>query len=130
MHASVTMNFQRMGDRNTAPGLLFWVKSPEEFYVFLVSPIGYFTVQRKMSHRYLWPVNWQKSDAIKGGEGVDNVLRVATKGNQGTVYINGKQVATFSGQPPAGGSQIGLGASSGAKAQNVVAFSNLEVVQP
>ncbi len=130
MDASVTMNFQKMGDGTMAPGILFWVKSAEEYYAFMVAPSGYFAVQRKVPDRYLWPVNWQKSDTIKSGEGVDNILRVVTKGTQGTVYINGQQVATFSGQPPAGGSQIGLGASSGAKAQNVVALSNLTVVQP
>jgi hypothetical protein len=130
MDATVTLAFQKMGDANTAPGLLFWVKSDDEFYVFLVAPSGYFAVQRKVAGRYMWPVNWQQSPAIKKGEGMDNVMRVVTKGTQGTLYINGQQVATFSGQPPAGGSQIGLGASSGEKAKNVVAFSDLKVVQP
>lgn len=130
MDASVTMNFQKIGDGDPASGLLFWVKSAGEYYGFVISPKGVFAVYRAVAGRYLWPVNWQQSDAIKKGEGVDNVLRVVSKGTQGTVYINGQQVATFSGQPPAGGSQFGLGASSGVKGQNVVAFSNLKVMQP
>jgi hypothetical protein len=129
LDASVTMNFQKIGSEN-ASGLLFWVKSPGEYYAFVISPKGVFAVYRSVADRYLWPVNWQPSEAIKKGEGVDNVLRVVTKGAQGTVYINGQQVATFSGQPPAGGSQFGLLGSSGEKAQNVVAFSNLKVLQP
>ena len=53
-----------------------------------------------------------------------------TKGNQATIYINGKEVISFSGQPPEGGSLIGFKAGSGPGAPNSVAFSNFQVVQP
>jgi hypothetical protein len=131
MDASVTLNFQKVAADNHAAGLLFWVNSATEYYGFEVVPNGSFGVIRSVAGgRYLTPVPWQLSDAIKKGEGVDNVLRVVTKGTQATVYINGQQVATFSGQPPTGGSQIGLGGSSGDTAPNVVAFSNLTVMEP
>ncbi len=131
MDASVTMNFQKVGAENLASGFLFWVNSATEYYGLEVAPNGSFGVLRSVAGgRYLMPVPWQQSDAIKKGEGVDNVLRVVTKGTQGTVYINGQQVAILPGQPPVGGSQIGLGGSSGDKAPNVVAFSNLTVAEP
>ena len=128
---SVTVNFQKVGDETRVPGLLFWVNSPTEYYGLMVGPRGRFGVLRSVAGgRYLMPVPWQDSDAIKKGEGADNVLRVVTKGTQGTAYINGQKVAIFSGQPPVGGTQIGLGGSSGETASNVVAFSNLTVTEP
>jgi hypothetical protein len=131
MDASVTMNFQKVAAAAHAAGLLFWVNSPTEYYGLTVSSEGNFAVLRHVAAgRYLFPVTWQPSDAFKKGEGVDNVLRVVTKGTQATVYINGQQVATLAGQPPAGGSQIGLQVSSGDKAPNVVGFSNLTVTEP
>ncbi len=131
MDANVTVNFQKVAADTYAAGFLFWVNSPTEYYGLEVTPKGTFGVLRSVAGgRYLTPVPWQQSDAIKKGEGVDNVLRVVTKGNQATVYINGRQVGVLSGQPPAGGSQIGIGASSPDTAQNVVAFSNLTVTEP
>jgi len=56
-------------------------------------------------------------------------LRVVTKGRQATAYINDKEVATFSGQPPPGGGCIGLYGQSG-KSQNIWQFSNLKVTSP
>jgi len=131
MDASITMNFQKGAGEDRASGFLFWVNSATEYYALMLSPNGMVGVLRSVAGgRVLMPAPWQQSDAIKKGEGVDNVLRVVTKGTQGTAYINGRQVAVFSGQPPAGGSQIGLKASSGDTAANVVAFSNFKVVQP
>jgi len=131
MDVSVTMNYQKVGADQYASGPVFWVNNDTEYYYFVVSPSGLFAVLRYVAGgRVLVPVAWQASDAVKKGEGSDNVLRAVTKGTQGTVYINGQQVGTFTGQPPAGGSQIGLRASSGVNGVNVVAFSNLTVVQP
>jgi hypothetical protein len=55
---------------------------------------------------------------------------VVTKGNQATIFINGKEVVSFTGQPPQGGSLIGFIVSSGPEGSNSVAFSNFQVVQP
>jgi hypothetical protein len=53
---------------------------------------------------------------------------VVTKGRQATAYVNDKQVATINGQPPSGGSCIGLYGQSAEKTQNAWQFSNLKVV--
>jgi hypothetical protein len=55
---------------------------------------------------------------------------VVTKGNQATIFINGKEVVSFAGKPPEGGSVIGFRACSGPEGSNSVAFSNFQVVQP
>ena len=129
--ATITAKFLKAPAETYGVGFFFWVNSPTEFYGLWLTPSGTFSVLRSVvGGRLLYPVPWQKSDAIKKGEGVDNVLRVVTKGNKATVYVNGQELAVLNGQPPAGGTQIGMGASSGGTAPNVVAFSNLTVVAP
>ena len=62
------------------------------------------------------------------GIGQVNKLRVVTQGHQATAHINEKQVATFYGQPPQGGSCIGLSGGSGNGLQNTWQFANIQVV--
>lgn len=130
MDASVNMTFIKAADINYGSGLLFWAKDYNGWYCALINADGWFAVQRRVGDRFLMPVNWIKSDAIKKGAGVENQFRVVTKGSQATVYINGKQVISFSGQAPEGGSLIGFRVGSGPKESNSVAFSDLKVVAP
>jgi hypothetical protein len=83
-----------------------------------------------VAKRYLLPIAWQESDAIKKGEGAENQVKVVTKGNQATVLINGQEVIRLNGQPPQGGSLIGVKAASGPDGANTVAFANLQISQP
>jgi hypothetical protein len=78
----------------------------------------------------LLPVAWRESEAIKKGEGAENLVRVVTHGKQATIFINGKEIIRVGGQPPEGGSLIGFKAASGPEGTNTVAFSNLQVSQP
>ncbi len=128
--ASVIVNYITAAAPSYGSGMLFWAKDYTDYYSLMVNPEGWFAVQRYVAGRTLTPVTWRQSDAIKKGAGVDNLLRVVTKGNQGTVFINDKEIVTFSGQPPQGGSLVGMKASSGETAANVVAFADLKVVQP
>ena len=81
-----------------------------------------------MTDRWLQPVGWIESEAIKKGIGQVNKLRVVTKGHQATAYINDKQVTTFNGQPPPGGGCIGVSGGSPENAQNTWQFTNLQVM--
>jgi hypothetical protein len=89
-----------------------------------------FAVERNTSGRPLLPVAWREDASLKKGERAENQVKLVTKGNQGTIFINGKQVLSFTGQPPEGGSLIGFRVSSGPEGSNTVAFSNFQVVQP
>ncbi len=130
MDASVGLTFQKAGDVHYGSGMAFWAKDSNEFYVIEVNAEGWFAIQRHVGERWLMPIPWRASAEVKKGENVENILRVVTKGNQATAYINGKQIVIFSGTPPQGGSLIGLKGSSGPKGVNVAAFSNLKVMGP
>ena len=73
---------------------------------------------------------WRESDAIKKGEGAENQIKVATKGTKATIFINGKEVISLTGQPPQGGTLVGFKVASGPEGANSVGFSNFQLVQP
>ena len=130
MEASYTLTFIKAPAPTWGSGLVFWAKDYDEYYAVLLNAQGWFGVQRHVSNRYLLPVAWQASDAIKKGEGAENQVKVVTKGNQATIFINGKEVVSFNGQPPTGGSLIGVKAASGPEGANTVGFANLQITQP
>jgi hypothetical protein len=130
MEASFTMTFRQAPAPTWGSGLVFWAKDYDEYYALLINAQGWFAVQRHVANRYLLPVAWRQSDAIKKGEGAEDQVKVVCKGNQATIVINGKEVISFQGQPPQGGSLIGLKVASGPEGANSVGFSNLQVTQP
>jgi hypothetical protein len=130
MEGSFAMTFVTAPAPSWGSGLVFWAKDYNEYYAVLINVEGWFAVQRNVSGRYLLPVAWRASDAIKKGVGAENQIKVATKGNKATVFINGKEVISLSGQPPQGGTLVGFKVASGPEGSNSVAFSNFQVVQP
>ena len=128
--ASFAMTFVKAPAPTWGSGLVFWAKDYNEYYAVLINAEGWFAVQRYVAGRYLLPVAWRESDAIKKGEGAENQVKVVTKGNKATVFINGKEVISLSGQPPQGGTLIGFKVASGPEGANSVAFSNFQLVQP
>jgi hypothetical protein len=130
LEASCAMTFVKVPAPTWGSGLVFWAKDYTAYYALLINAQGWVAVQRHVADRYLLPVAWRQSDAIKQGEGAENRLKVVVKGDQATIFINGKEVVAFTGQPPGGGSLIGFKVASGPKEENSVAFTNLQVVQP
>ncbi len=128
--ATIKESMTKSDDTTWAGGLVFWAKDTNNYYALLVSGEGLFAVKRYVDSRALTPVDWSQNAAIKRGVGQVNELRIVTKGNQATAYINGTQVTTFNGQPPDGGSLIGVKGSSAEKSQITWEFSDLRVLKP
>ena len=127
---SFAMTFVKAPAPTWGSGLVFWAKDYNEYYAVLINAEGWFAVQRFVAGRYLLPVAWRESEVIKKGEGAENQVKVVTKGNKATIFVNGKEVISISGQPPQGGSLVGFKVASGPEGANSVAFSNFQVVQP
>ncbi len=115
------------GDTYVPGGLVFWAKDYSNFYCLCIDADGEFKISRFVTDRWLNPVSWTEDGAINKGVGQVNRLRVITKGRQATAYINDKQVATFKGQPPQGGSCVGLSGSSAEDSRNTWLFARLKV---
>ena len=127
---SVTMTYVKADDPTYGSGLIFWANGYDEYYALIFNAEGSCTVQRLIRGRWLTPVTWRDFDGIKKGTNQPNVLRVVTKGNSATASINGKELATFSGQAPEGGQLVGIKCASGPKAENEAAFSGFKVTTP
>jgi len=125
-----TMAFVKSDDPTYGSGLIFWASDYNSWYSILINNNGFFAVQRLVSGHDLLPVAWREDPSIKKGIGAENQVKLVTKGNQGTLFINGKQVISFTGQPPQGGTLVGFKVASGPQGQNSVAFSNFQVLQP
>jgi hypothetical protein len=128
--ASYTMTFVKAPAPTWGSGLVFWARDYKEYYAVLVNAEGWFAVQRLVAGRYLLPVAWRQFDALKKGEGAANQVKVVTKDNKATIFIDGKEAISLSGQPPQGGSLIGFKVASGPEGSNSVSFSDFQLVEP
>ena len=112
---------------HTYGGLAFWATDYQDYYELMVGPSGTVGVDRILPGRRISIMTFANSSAVKSGVGQMNQLRVQTKGNTATLYINGTQVGSITGQPPQGGGEVGLTAQSGPSTRDVYAFSNFKV---
>jgi hypothetical protein len=114
-------------------GLLFWVQDGRNYYQAVIAPNGYFTVARIVDGKVVAkrPVDWKRLDGIKTGAEQKNTLRVTAKGPAVQVSVNGKTVASFTGEPPRGPSYLGMmAASADSKKGDSWSVSDLIVTAP
>lgn len=114
-------------------GLIFWVQDSRNYHQAVVAPNGYFTVARIVDGKVVAkrPIAWTKNAAVKTGPKERNTLRVSAKGPEVQVSINGKQVGSFRGEPPAGPTYVGmLAASAASKKGDIWSISDLKVTAP
>jgi hypothetical protein len=130
MDASVTVTPENA--TGNAAGLLFWATGPSDFFDFTISDTaGTFGVFKHVSTAASpWQtiVPYMKTSLLKPGAA--NVLRVVTKGNYVTLYINGQQAGSLSVMAPSGGGTVGIEGEGSAKGPSDYAFTNLTVSQP
>jgi hypothetical protein len=111
-------------------GLVFWYQDDDNFYTVEISAAGTASMWRKQRGKWLEQFSWTKEAAVRGGDGTTNQLRVVTKGNDASFYVNGDKVAEIKGQPPQNGQQIGLIAYSPKKGVATYAFANVKITAP
>ncbi|MBV9492329.1 MAG: extracellular solute-binding protein, partial [Verrucomicrobia bacterium] len=116
------------GDPIVPGGLIFWAKDYTSFYCFCINASGYFKISRFVIDRWLNPIDWTETSAIRKGFGQVNRLRVVTVNREVTAYINDQRVVTLMGQPPRGGGCIGVSGTSAADTPTVWQFGDLKVV--
>lgn len=111
-------------------GLLFWASDAAHFHAALLRSDGNFVVGRYTEDKWQAMVPLQvRAEALRGLGDV-NEIRVVTRGNSATAFINNKPMGTFQGSPPAGGSMIGLWAQSEEDVAYGWEFSDLVVRKP
>ena len=99
------------------PLVLFWA-TPDYANMYVLNigtdgKQGFYKVDKLSNKRWLTPVAWTADPAIKFGLGDFNAVEVQLAGHSASIIINGKKLNQLNGDPPDGGSLLGLGASSG-----------------
>jgi hypothetical protein len=117
-------------EKGPVAGLVFWYRGNADFYVFEVAANGRAAVWRRQGGRWIAPVSWQEAAGLKAGEGAVNELRVVTRGDLATVFVNGREFGRTRGQPPEGGQQVGVFAASFGELAPVFAFDDFTVAEP
>ena len=111
-------------------GPIFWYTDVNNFYVFELSPNGKASVWRRQRGKWLAQVDWQDAGSANKGDGASNEMRVTTKGDDATFYVNGTEFKTLSGSAPDNGQEIGLFAGSPDKDAATFAFDDLKATKP
>lgn len=111
-------------------GLVFWYADDKNFYTVETDASGNASIWRKQRGKWLEQINWTKVPTLHIGDGAMNRLRVVTKGNTATFYINGQMFKGITGQPPENGQEIGVIAYSPKKGPATYAFDNVKITQP
>lgn len=112
--------------------IIFWAKDYSSYYVLWFDPSGAVGVIRKAGDRWLYPMPPQNHVAVNKGVGQTNALRVVLHGTDADLYVNDRRVGSITGQPVAGGSQVGLRAEGAIPrhANTVWEFSDYIVSKP
>jgi hypothetical protein len=115
-------------------GIVFWAVDYGAYYIFEINPANgqYSVAQRAEAGTWTYPIAATASTAITQGMGAANTLEVQTRGTTATLIINGQQVGTLTGTPPAGGGMVGFYACSQTTATgtDTFDFSNFSASSP
>jgi hypothetical protein len=111
-------------------GLVFWYSDTNNFYVLEFSPNGQASVWRRQRGEWLEQIAWQEVEGARKGDGAVNELRVVTRGNQATVYLNETEVGEFKGVAPNNGQRIGVFVASPESGSARFSFDNLKITRP
>lgn len=86
------------GESDEFDGLTFWgtiVHGEQQFYFLMVKPDGAFAVFWSGDGGFRRVVEPRRHRAVRLGENAANVLRITTKGQSATFFINEEKVATI-----------------------------------
>jgi hypothetical protein len=121
----IAVNADLSGD--SYAGVIFWGTDKDNYYSVLITADGYASVFRRQKGKSLSQVDWVQFEGIQKGAEAVNTIRVVTKGNEATFYINGKKFETITGQPPEDGWQFGLRAASPKNSKATYGFDNVKL---
>jgi len=111
-------------------GLLFWGEDKKTYFQFGVLNNGKFWIARKQDGKWHTIAENIAASSIKTSPGASNTLRVTTKDNTVTFYINGTKVRDLRGQAPKGGWRFGLSGDNFDKTKDARAiFKSVKVTE-
>lgn len=97
------------GPLNNGYGVIFRYQNPQNFYAFLVSSDGYYSVLRAADGDQHWLSNWVDTALVNQGIGAENRLRVIATGDVFRFAINEQPVQVCIPTDPAAESTYVMG---------------------
>ena len=117
-------------DANTDGGVMFWATDNSNFYLASVYPNGTYSIYRMAADTWAPIVARTPFAGVKQGANAINEIRVTTKDNVATMYINGAKAQEIRGQPPKDNSSIGLYGASATGERNEWRMLSVVVADP
>lgn len=105
-------------------GVLFRMEDAENFYLFMISSDGAFSLGKYVDDEWLSLVEWEPTDAIETGAGGENRLGLLAAGNEMALYVNNEELTRVQDDSFAAGG-IALTAGTNAQGGVEIAFDNL-----
>lgn len=127
LHFDASVLTQPMDDPGDAAwGLVFFETDPDNYWVFQINQMGWFSVEQVLNGEHTLMVPWTQTDSIQEDE---NRIRVqVSEESQGTFWINDVEVARLGIEDiPVSGGSFGLLLRSGQTPEVSVAFDDLAV---
>ncbi|MBI5034873.1 MAG: hypothetical protein HZB51_30480 [Chloroflexi bacterium] len=116
------------GAKDISAGLIFRAVDQDNFYVFRITNDKYYVFQFQSKGKLETIGSWFKASAVKSNE--TNRLTVITQGAHFTFFVNGEYVGQVDDSRYATGKVGVIVGTTGASADNVIEFSNLEIRTP
>ncbi|MGE5604008.1 MAG: SH3 domain-containing protein, partial [Nitrososphaerales archaeon] len=104
-------------------GILFRYEDIDNFYAFLVSGDGWYTMLKYVDGEMSRPIDWSESTALQTGEGAENKVAVLANGREIAVFANDEELDRAQDGSFATG-QIALVAGTNKEGDLEVSFDN------
>jgi len=108
-------------------GPVFWAVNYDSYYAFLVQPDGRAALVHYDKGSMTPVIKLRAVENLKTDPGDKNVLRVTTRGNNVTAYVNDVKFASVNRRVPEGGGLFGLFAQSEPSHRDTWKFTDLKV---
>ena len=116
---------------NTMYGAMCRKESESNFYLFVLTGDGYYTVVKYVADEWLEIVDWTRSSAIRTGKGAINAIRIICSGDTLQLTVNDRVLVTKQDTKFKRGT-IGLvvGTFDGSSPNSTISFDNLIIKVP
>jgi hypothetical protein len=111
-------------------GILFWSKGFEDNYLFQITGDGKYFVSHFSNRTWETITPAATASTFVPTLGADNLLRVLTKGQTVTLFINDTEMAKFRAPPPVGPVKAGFRGASTGNEPVAIEFRDFQVTVP
>ena len=114
------------GPTDAMMGVIFRYADVDNFYAFLVSADGWYSLLKYVDGEVSRPIDWTQSDVLETGEGAENTLGVLANARELTIYANGEELDQVQDRSLADG-QVALVAGTNNDGDLQVSFDNFSL---